>query len=375
MSADPKDDAISPLPRHLPSLDGIRGVAILLVLCHQFERLPVTAASGLGLRILDYTLNVGWIGVQLFFVLSGFLITGILLDAKGRPDFLRNFYVRRALRIFPLYFGALLVFLVVLPSLGFAPKAWGEGQAAYWVFLSNWFGGEALPHFWSLAVEEQFYFAWPFVVLGLTVRRMLVACIVLASASLAVRILMVGFGVSPDAIYQVTPSRLDALALGGGAAALIRLGGGAMPRLRNPATLWSLAFGVAAAGFVVTRGFPRTSPLGQTVGYSALALAFALAVLALAVRDMEGESRPGPARLFRHPLLRMMGKFSFGMYVLHKPLHDLLGKPILSSIGGEQGVGTGVGYLLAALLITFAAGALSYWAYERHFLALKDRWK
>ncbi|MBK8322657.1 MAG: acyltransferase [Betaproteobacteria bacterium] len=261
MSAETKVDAILPTPRHLPSLDGLRGVAILLVLCHQFDRIQVTAATGPGVRIFDYALNVGWIGVQLFFVLSGFLITGILMDAKGCPNFIRNFYVRRALRIFPLYFGALMVFLVALPNLGLAPKSWGEVDFAYWVFLSNWFGGEALPHFWSLAVEEQFYFAWPFVVLALNARQVGAVCLALAVASLMARILMVGFGVSPDAIYQVTLSRLDALALGGAAAVLIRLPQGVLARLRDPAALWILALPSprrASSSLVAIPGHPRS---------------------------------------------------------------------------------------------------------------------
>ena len=120
--------------------------------------------------------NVGWIGVQIFFVLSGFLITRNLLDSLGAPNYYRAFYVRRALRILPLYYGTLAVVFLLLPLVGLHPLG-DDGGARdrlwFWVFLSNWsvpLGAAAcgLPHFWSLAVEEQFYLAWPALVRRVT---------------------------------------------------------------------------------------------------------------------------------------------------------------------------------------------------------------
>src|SRR6266852_9355595 len=108
------------LPARLPTLDGLRAIAILLVVPHN---LNLIAMRGGGAGLLVAGLHRGWIGVQLFFVLSGFLITSILLDARDAPDYYRSFFVRRVLRIFPLYYATLLVLFVLLPALGLLPSS------------------------------------------------------------------------------------------------------------------------------------------------------------------------------------------------------------------------------------------------------------
>ncbi|HEX6407837.1 MAG TPA: acyltransferase, partial [Gemmatimonadales bacterium] len=125
---------------HLPALDGLRGVAILLVMgYHILETFPG------GPEVPDLVTrlaSVGWIGVDLFFVLSGFLITGILYDTKGSPGFFRNFYIRRVLRIFPLYYGFLALFCLILPALGPNDAAIVELHRAcpwYWSYLANFY--------------------------------------------------------------------------------------------------------------------------------------------------------------------------------------------------------------------------------------------
>ena len=156
-----------PSARHVPAADGVRGLAILVVLIHNAAWIN----AGTGSFLLKLTLAItstGWVGVQLFFVLSGYLITGILVDALGSPRYFRHFYIRRTLRIFPLYYAALLVALFVVPQVAQVP-AWAaaarQNQWWYWSYLSNWgapfgHGIAGLPHFWSLAVEEQFYLCW-----------------------------------------------------------------------------------------------------------------------------------------------------------------------------------------------------------------------
>ena len=103
------------IPGHLPALDGLRGLAILMVIAHNVQMLEAPEMHGL-VKAAFFALNIGWVGVILFFVLSGFLITGILLDTLGRPRALPNFIARRALRIFPLYYGALLLICLLYTS-------------------------------------------------------------------------------------------------------------------------------------------------------------------------------------------------------------------------------------------------------------------
>ncbi len=148
----------------MPALDGIRGIAVSLVLlCHfvgAYE--PTTTVGG----IVYAVLRSGWCGVDLFFVLSGFLITGILVETKTAPNFFRSFYMRRFLRIFPLYYALLFVWFGVLGSLAarFGWDAYAIGrdrQLWYWAYLGNWLRPSrelvgAIAHLWTLAIEEQF---------------------------------------------------------------------------------------------------------------------------------------------------------------------------------------------------------------------------
>jgi len=164
---DAPDAAVSP---YIPALDGLRALAILLVIPHNLD---ILSAPYRAVEVPPVTvMHAGWIGVQLFFVLSGFLITGNLLDTRGSANYYRAFIGRRALRILPLYYGVLLVTFVLVPLLGSMPEKLQEtapNQVWLWTFLLNWsapYGHTVVGfgHFWSLAVEEQFYLLWPFVV-------------------------------------------------------------------------------------------------------------------------------------------------------------------------------------------------------------------
>src|SRR5262249_2000493 len=137
--------------------------------------------------------DIGWSGVDLFFVLSGFLITGILLRSRSAPRQLRNFYARRALRILPLYYLAILLVFAALPVLGICPPTPVAGQAPYWFYAANFFSQWApidclrIDHFWSLAVEEQYYLFWPFVVAWSDRRTLMRLCVGLYFLSLVFR--------------------------------------------------------------------------------------------------------------------------------------------------------------------------------------------
>ncbi|TAK57976.1 MAG: acyltransferase, partial [Dehalococcoidia bacterium] len=196
----PVDEAPARTPAQQPAhvrlagLDGVRGIAVLAVMAYHFAlfaELP-TSATWLDSTVATVT-NTGWVGVDLFFVLSGFLITGILYDAAAAPTgYFRAFYARRALRILPVYFGFLAVLLWLLPAVHSMQSAdfheLRRNQLWFWGFSANiWMAGRqwwqanlyGTGHLWSLAIEEQFYIVWPAVVL-LSRRRGLMAIAAIA---------------------------------------------------------------------------------------------------------------------------------------------------------------------------------------------------
>ena len=219
--------------KHIPALDGIRGLAIVLVLLvHLFVHNPRPQVS-LPMRVIATLFSAGWVGVDLFFVLSGFLITGSLYDTQQSRLFFRNFYARRALRIFPLYYGFLGLLIGISLLHGYHWFFFGT-----FLFLSYLHtlhvGGLAyttapwvnINHLWSLAIEEQFYMVWPVTVFLLaTKRRIATAALLLTAASLGLRCWMFASGVLvtyPYLTYSFTPARLDGLLLGSVLAMLVR---------------------------------------------------------------------------------------------------------------------------------------------------------
>jgi len=367
----------NPAPARLPTLDGLRAIAILLVVPHNLNLI----ATFSGTQLVVAALHRGWIGVQLFFVLSGFLITGILLDARDAPDYYRSFFVRRALRIFPLYYATLLVLLVLLPALGLVPASFKRDamvELSYWAYFSNWYGPfhqgeESVSHFWSLALEEQFYFLWPFVIHRRSAGWVMRLCLAIAAASLLLRVVMLLAGVPAQAIYQFLVTRMDALALGGAVAAAFRVPSAASWTLDHRGFLLGASAISLVAGAVISRGYYSIDAITLTLGFTFLAIAFALLVAAGVAAD-----RLGPAEWLeplRWSFLRRVAKYSYAMYVLSVPLHFLVGKPALAALGFDAGSSVLVGftYIIVGTALSFLAAAASFHLLEAPFLNLKDR--
>jgi peptidoglycan/LPS O-acetylase OafA/YrhL len=321
-----------------------------------------------------------WIGVNIFFVLSGFLITGILIDTKSQPHFFKSFYVRRVLRIFPLYFGVLALSFVALPAFHLVPRPSPSEQFWYWSYLSNWgsVGGHAirsLSHFWSLAVEEQFYLVWPFVIFVIPRRYLTRLCFACIAGSFLFRVGVFVWGFPTTYAYVLTPARAEDLAMGALAACFFR-DALWLERIRRAAPFIA---GFCVAAFIIicvgAHGFESTKALPVVFGTSVISLSSALLVLAAV--DSHGAPGGLPARLRRllaGSVLRWLGVYSYGIYVFHLPMIVLLHSHVLSFVARLDGSQRLVASLFSIVVVVAASCAVafaSYHLFEKHFLALK----
>ena len=396
-----RDDLVPGLPepenrRFYPALDGLRALAVTLVF---FQHYPTE-------RIV---LRWGWTGVDLFFVLSGFLITGILYDTRDEPHRYRNFYARRALRIFPLFYAVLLLLVALYPlfhwifhpALLLIPLY--LGNYARFLFLHDYLGPLsptienpfatdfagwllhrphmplALPfsHLWSLCIEEQFYLVWPGIVFAVRSRlRLRNICLAVLAACLVLRLICALTLPQPilnaDLLYRVTPFRVDALLLGGLVALLLR--GPHRARVERSGA-WlifaaTLLFGTAeAASWTAQHRLVSIQSTGlwmSTAGFTVLDL-FCAGIVLICIRD-----RSPFASLMKLPWPRKLGQISYGFYILHYPLQPLflwiarhLLSPHLRHVGPV--------YLLLAFLSTVLLSWLSFRFFETPFLRLKSR--
>lgn len=373
-SADHRTTSAGPAG-HIAALDGVRGMAILLVLIYHFTM--GMSGSALADRLLLRVTAAGWCGVDLFFVLSGFLITKTLLDTKDSPHRFRNFYVRRALRIFPLYYGTLLVALAAFPLLGFRVHEVDELQGAWpwlWSYGTNilvaqrgrWF---PLSHFWSLAVEEHFYLVWPAMIFWLnrqTALRIGAAVVLLA---LIARIWLVSQGAVLGA-YCLTICRMDAL-IAGGAIALAARGGAGLRALIRPAQFAAAGSGVALLALGCwRRGFAFHDAVVQTVGYPLLDAFFASLLIAI----LAAPRRSLLSQFSNHPALRFLGKYSYGLYVYNSIiiliLEEYAVRPELTYESGSL-LPSRLVFVTLASFATLAAAWLSWHLFECKFV----KWK
>jgi peptidoglycan/LPS O-acetylase OafA/YrhL len=359
---------------HVPALDGLRGIAILLVLVHNAGHFGAHPSNVLWITALVGA--IGWIGVQLFFVLSGFLITSKLLATQDAPNYYSVFFGRRILRIFPLYYAALVFGLIVVPAFthGLHGGAFADWQQVWlWTFLFNWahpLGTPAhgFPHFWSLAVEEQFYLIWPFVVHKLTSKKLARICLGVITAAFIIRTVMALEGASEDMIYEFTICRMDALAMGALIAAWLQ----SQERARQLQTLapWMIPCGVSIAlvGAVLSRLYTRDAFFTESLGYTCLGVFFSLLLLACLIGT--NTVNRGWQKFLSLAPLRAIGKYSFAIYVFHFPL-QLYAERFLPP--PEQRTGwLGMEFLVGIGLVTYIAAFLSYHLYEKHFLKLKS---
>jgi peptidoglycan/LPS O-acetylase OafA/YrhL len=337
--------------RHLSQLDGIRGVAILIVLLGHLITQPI----GFGIVRLG---PLPPAGVDLFFVLSGFLITNVLLRAKGKERFFSNFYARRALRIAPLYF-ALLIFMFAIANHRLAALTFNEQKVHWQVFcfyLQNLYyrqaselGPLALAVTWSLAIEEQFYTVWPLLVSKLTIRNLSVVAAVLIVIAPIARMVVPLFGYDP---YINPLCRMDAMAMGALLSFWIFRASPSSHEIKRQAVR-VIAAGLAFEIICHFLGFTHV------MSKSLVAMMFtAVLALSLAWEPL--------SRVLSTPILRLTGKVSYCLYLAHPVVGDL----VLHELHGSGATTEAVRSLLI-IVLSYSVAFLSWNLFEAPILSLK----
>jgi len=378
---------VSVAPRHpkpnYPALDGLRGIAVLGVFLAHYADIPVPGVWH------HSPLWFGWVGVDLFFVLSGFLITGILFDSLGSARYFRNFYIRRTLRIFPLFYTVWAICLLITP---FVHVAWNRYVVAMMFYVGNWtyqgaFAGThpdpgilmigGLPiifgQFWTLCVEEQFYLLWPLVVYFVRRRESLLKVTIWGAALIPLlrcTLMLVTHLRISGLLYVSSFSRFDSLLVGSAVALWLR--GRPAEFVPSPRYYAILFFAPAAilAALLATVGrhqhpLETNNVVFSTVGFTLLALSAAGAILASL------DHRTRLHRYLRHRWLVKLGTISYGFYVLHAiPLRILYDRNLL---GTEASPLAKVIVPVVAFVFFYGLSRCSYRWIESPFLKLKDK--
>lgn len=369
-------DAVPPtIDDRISVLDGFRGLAILMVTVYRFAEVSLTS-DVIG-RLPSRLFLIGASGVDFFFVLSGFLITGILLDAKNRTgSYFGRFYFRRGLRIFPLYFAMLGLVLVIIPWVSgdqeFIRQIRGD-HVHLWLYTMNlymaWmndFCYGPLNHFWSLAVEEQYYLVWPVIVFLLSPRTLLrfsVSALVVLTA-LRIGFSLAEFGSVAEKVF--TLFRLDGLLLGSMAAIVTR----EVPSWRDHLRSYRLSFAILFLMLLCTL------PLGSNDYTIRFTLVSGVAV-ALLLASLSSNSKSIEKVLLDNAPMRSLGKYSYAMYVFQLPIVPLLApwvSPTSLTVQIGSPIGAGVVYVLLMFFLTYALAIFSWYGFEMWFLKLRSFW-
>ena len=401
--AEPSESATAALKgadaRAIPTLDGMRGLAVLLVLVFHFAwtfpgddpTTAVTFAEKVAVRVHALFWS-GWTGVDLFFVLSGYLITrGLVAPSKrATGSRLKMFWMRRVLRIFPLYYAFIIVGTIVAFTL-VGGTAWVPG-ASYWIYMQNYalaFDDEVLrwtAHFWSLAIEEQFYFVWPIVAVLVSRRRLIPTILVLVPAVVMLRGLMVFKGAQiplvqhllhdqegiAKFVYRATFTRADGLLLGAFVAVTQREVSHpvsvAWRRLRFP--IW-ISTALALAGlYVLANGLNDYDRRIMAIGYVILAVFFAASISMCADAVISERTR----RFLSWRPLVACGKVSYGMYIFHWVLVILLVPrlvPMQKGMDAATQMALVTGVIVGGIAIVYVLAEVSFRFFETPFLKLK----
>jgi peptidoglycan/LPS O-acetylase OafA/YrhL len=342
------------------SLNGLRGIAAMLVVIFHFYSYPDGFYSSDDYILHKRITEIGQHGVSLFFVLSGFVITRILIQAKNDVHYFSTFFIKRLLRIAPLYYLFLVIWFLALPIILHTPAVSLLNQLPYYLYLQNIFSTFHIPlngppHFWSLAVEEHFYLLWPIAIFCISTKhlnKVIGVCIIFI---LLLKYVMIQNRLS---IHDFTLTRMDQILMGS-YLALLEIKGHFKPEATTRFLKISmLIVPVALAIYMLGSHFFFVKELFK---YSLLGIMFS-SLLAV-ILSLRSTSRIN--RFLSSRPLQYLGKISYGIYVWHVIalifLHFfLLTKSMIADI-----------FISIALTLVFAH--VSYFYFESHFIKLKDQ--
>ncbi|HWA26415.1 MAG TPA: acyltransferase [Lacunisphaera sp.] len=366
-------------PGRTPYLDGLRGIAILVVLAAHYLYVPFNPGLHPGSWFLPihHLLGAGWVGVDLFFVLSGFLLGGILMDHRTATNLFRVFYLRRACRIIPVYFLflaplALVPFLSALPALRTLLDTRDIPPWCYPCFLQNvvmtlkgsW-GEQWISATWSLAVEEQFYLILPFLIRFVPVRLLPPLLLALTLLAPVLRTMLHAWAPLSQAqvgSYTLLPCRWDSLLLGVLAAWAIRDQRTSAWLQARPGLLRVACLLLAAAPLALAWYSPRLYSIPmRTVGYTLFSLLFACAVVCGHFGVLPGQ------RVLEGRWLRWMARISYAFYLVHIPIANLVFHLTVHHTRTLDSP-RDVGLMAASLAASLTAAALSWKILEKPIL-------
>ncbi len=354
---------------YIPQLDGIRGLAIILVISfHYFGYIPV--------------FSFGWCGVDLFFVLSGYLITSRLVASQKEKNHLKKFYINRALRILPIYYLTLILFytgfnLLVKNENFYLFDFYNHNWASFAFFFQNWtfifYHGlkeNFLTHFWSLAIEEQFYLVWPFFLYIFLQKKWFYKMIFIVILLIAISRTFI-YIQHPDwsdypYYYYNTFCRMDGFLIGGSLWLFQKSNN------RRPLALYYfIALLAVILGIYFTGNASVSNPFISTIGYTLIAITFAGLIHAASSNSSKLISI-----IFNYRWLRFIGKISYGLYIFHWIVLRVLEVRIekkLSNLEYFSNQGAHLLSLFICLLVTFTVSTISYFYFELYFLKRKVR--
>jgi peptidoglycan/LPS O-acetylase OafA/YrhL len=360
--------------RH-PELDGLRGIAILLVIIFHYSRF---IRSG---PIADHLIaltNLAWSGVDLFFVLSGFLIGGILIDYRDSPNMFSVFYTRRTLRIFPLYFLVIFSYAICL-SLHLKVPYLFDRQIPFWpyaLFLQNFAmacygsGSAYLGPTWSLAVEEQFYLLFPLIVWLMPPRTLPYLLLTAIAFAIPLRVALYHFYSAHHflSFYVLMPCRADALSIGVLCAVVYRSASLRMIFTGNIYWLrWLAAAVLLSFTFMINPIFD--SRLMLSGGYTILSAVYG-SILLIALLGSDGHIRYITTRKW----LCGLGRIAFAVYLFHLAI---VGFVYAALTGNEPTLNSPKDLVVstASIAVTVLLAVVSWQYFERHFIALGSRFR